>query len=144
MLRAISVAVLTASCAATALAQIPNPTSNAPSPAVASRIAAGSYSGTVQEENGKASSDVKLTVKDVTKDGRITARMQATNTRAACAGNLPANGLVLSDGSVRLEVNDGVPEGCERIYNLRFASGTAVSGSFIGGQAALKTKGGKR
>jgi hypothetical protein len=131
---------LSVSCVATALAQTPAGSTNAPSPATTARIAPGSFAGKLQEEKGKMSSDVKLTIKDVTKDGRVTARMQATHARAACAANLPANGLVLPDGTVRLEVNDGVPEGCERIYNLKFA-GASVSGTFVGGPGAMKGRG---
>ena len=144
MVRSLGVLLLSVSCVATALAQSTAATSNAPSAATAARINAGSYTGKVQEENGKLSSDMKLTIKDVTKDGRVTARVQATHPRAACAANLPANGLVLPDGTVRLEVNDGVPEGCERIYNLKFASGSSVSGSFIGGRSAMKAQSAKR
>lgn len=143
MVRSFGVLLLSVSCVATALAQSPARSTNAPSAAAVARVSAGTYSGTLQEEKGRLTSDVKLTIKDVTTDGRVTARMDASHARAACAANLPANGRVLPDGSVRLEVNDGAPEGCERIYNLKFASGNRVSGTFLG-LAAMKPQSAKR
>lgn len=144
MVRSFGVLLLSVSCVATALAQAPAASTNAPSATSVARISTGSYTGTVREENGKLSSNMKLTVRDVTPDGRVTARVQASHPRAVCAANLPANGLVLPDGSVRLTVNDGAPEGCERIYNLNFASGNSVSGSFIGGRPAMGAQSAKR
>ena len=92
--------------------------------------AAGEYSGNVQEWGGSGSSDVKLNIRNITPDGRVTGRVQATYPRKGCAKNLPANGIVLPDGGVRLEVASGVPEGCERIYNVKVESGT-VSGTYV-------------
>lgn len=144
MVRSFGVLLLSVSCVATALAQSPAASTNAPSAATAARITTGSYTGKVQQEHGKLTSDLKLAIRDVTKDGRVTARMQASHPLAVCAANLPANGLVLPDGSVRLTVNDGAPEGCERIYHLKFAGGNSVSGTFIAGPAATKSKSAKR
>ena len=128
--------------AAPAFAQKPSapaPTSPGPAPAV------GTYSGTLQQEGGGGTSDVKLTIKHVTPDGRITARAQGTHPLAPCGADLPANGLVLKDGGIRMEVNDGAPEGCERIYQIKSASGGRLSGTYIdavrsGGKLSPRTQ----
>ena len=93
--------------------------------------APGSYSGTLKAGTGSASSDVKLDVRNVTKDGRVTAHVSATNNaNPACAKSLPASGIMLRDSSMRLEVDAGAPEGCERVYNVK-ASGGSLSGTFV-------------
>ena len=92
--------------------------------------APGEYSGSVQEWGGSGSSDIKLNIRNITRDGRVTARVQATYPRKGCARNLPASGIVLPDGGMRLEVAAGVPEGCERIYNVKVDPGT-VSGTYV-------------
>ena len=112
---------------------------------MASPIGPGTYSGTLQQEGGAGTSNVKLDVKHVTPDGRITARAQAKDAPAMCRGNLPANGLVLKDGTMRFEVNDGVSEGCERIYLITSASGGNLTGTYIaarksGGKLVARTK----
>jgi len=99
--------------------------------AVASPIGPGTYSGTLQQDGGAGTTNVKLDVKHVTPDGRITARAQAKDAPAMCRGNLPANGLVLKDGTIRFEVNDGVSEGCERIYLISGASGGNLTGTYV-------------
>ena len=98
----------------------------------------GSYSGTIKESTGARTSDVKLDIKDVTKDGRVTSRVTATNTRnPACGPNLPASGIMLEDNSMRLEVDAGAPEGCERVYIVTARGGT-LSGSFVDGRPGQK------
>jgi hypothetical protein len=90
----------------------------------------GDYTGKLQQENGSGSTDIKLNIRDVTRDGRVTARVAASPARPACAKQLPASGIMLNDGSMRLEVDAGAPDGCERVYNVKAASGT-VTGTFI-------------
>jgi hypothetical protein len=100
------------------------------SPAAIAQIKPGSYSGKVTEENGKGTADIKMDIKHVTADGRVTARVQSSHARAACAKSLPLNGIVLPSSEMRLEVDDGAPDGCERVYMLKLA-GTGVSGTYI-------------
>jgi hypothetical protein len=107
-----------------ALAQDTTPSPGRSAPAT------GAYSGTVQEWGGADSSDVKLNIRDITRDGRVTGRVLATYSRKGCAKNLPLNGIVLPDGGMRLEVDAGAPEGCQRMYNVKVESGT-VSGTYI-------------
>ena len=110
------------------------------------RPSPGDYSGKLQEEGGSGSSDVKLNIKHITADGRVTARVQGTHPLQPCTTSLPASGLVLKDGTVRLEVDAGAPEGCERIYNLKSVSAGALSGTYIdairsGGKLIPRKKG---
>ena len=100
------------------------------SPAAIAQIKPGSYSGKMTEENGKGTADVKIEIKHVTADGRVTARVQSSHARKSCAASLPLNGVVLPSGEMRLEVDDGAPEGCERVYQAKL-SGTSVSGTYI-------------
>jgi hypothetical protein len=105
----------------------------------ASAIAEGDYVGTVQQQGGKrSSSDLKMTIRDVTPDGRVTATVAATHPRRICAKRLPMNGIVLPEGLMRLTVDDGVPQGCERVYHLKVTSGGALSGNFVNGRNAPK------
>lgn len=90
----------------------------------------GDYSGTVQEWAGGGSSDIKMNIRNITADGRVTGRVSAQGGRKSCARNLPLSGIVLPDGSMRLEVNAGAPEGCERIYNVKAESGN-ISGTYV-------------
>ena len=100
----------------------------------------GSYSGSIKATAGSASSDVKLDIRDVTKDGRVTSRVSASGYKnPACGKNLPASGIMLDDNSMRLEVDAGAPEGCERVYNVK-ASGGQLSGTFIEGKPAAMKK----
>ena len=92
--------------------------------------AAGEYSGTVQEWAGGGSSDIKLNIRNITADGRVTGHVQSSGGRKSCARRQPLSGIVLPDGSMRLEVNAGAPEGCERIYNIKAESG-GVSGTYV-------------
>ena len=102
--------------------------------------APGTYSGSIKEASGTRSSDVKLDVKNVTKDGRVTARVSASNmANPACGNNLPASGIMLADSSMRLEVDAGAPEGCERVYIVK-ASGGTLSGTFSDAKTAAKKK----
>lgn len=117
MLRFIGVLVLSASCAA-AFAQ--------------AKPATGDFSGAFTQEGGSATSDVKLHIKHITPDGRVTARItDMKHANKACNKDLPASGIVLKDGSMRLEVDAGAPDGCERIYNVKSASGSSASGTFV-------------
>ena len=100
------------------------PSSGGPAPAP------GDYSGTVQEWGGGGSSEVKLNIRNITRDGRVTGRVQATYPRKACAKSLPLSGITLPEGGMRLEVDAGAPDGCERIYNVKAESGT-VTGTYI-------------
>ena len=104
----------------------------------ATGIAEGDYAGTVQEQGGKRTSDLKMTIRDVTTDGRVTATVEATHPRATCAKRLPLNGIVLPEGLMRLTVDDGVPKGCERVYHLKVTSGGGLSGTLFNGRVAPK------
>ena len=110
------------------------------SPAAIAQIKPGSYSGKMTEEGGKGTADVKMDIKHVTADGRVTARVQSSHARKSCAASLPLNGIVLPTGEMRLEVDDGAPEGCERVYMLKLA-GTGVSGTYIDAVTRVKGKG---
>ena len=124
MIRTACFALLFASTAAFAQEKAAQPGQfQAPAP--------GSYSGNLKDSTGAKSSDVKLDIKNVTKDGRVTARVSATNTtNPACGKNLPTSGIMLTDSSMRLEVDAGAPEGCERVYNVK-ASGSSLTGTFV-------------
>jgi hypothetical protein len=121
-----------------AYAQSQTPESAAAAIQAATGIAEGDYAGTVQQQNGKRSSNVKMTIRDVTTDGRVTATAAATHPRKACAKRLPMNGVVLPEGVMRLTVDDGVPQGCERVYNLKVTSGGGLSGTYFNGRTAPK------
>ncbi|MDB5902788.1 MAG: hypothetical protein JWM26_1666 [Betaproteobacteria bacterium] len=99
----------------------------------------GEYAGKLQEEGGSGTADVKLSIRDVTKDGRVTAHVQASPARIACGKPLPASGIMLNDGSMKLEVDAGAPDGCERVYNVKAAGGT-VSGTYIEVVKGMKPK----
>lgn len=90
----------------------------------------GVYSGQLQEDGGTRTADVKITLRDITTDGRVTARVQSSHTRKSCTKALPLNGLVLPDGGMRLEVAAGAPEGCARLYTVRMDPAGTVAGTF--------------
>ena len=144
MLRTIATLVLAVSFTGTAIAADKAAASSGATPSASSqpRPGAGDYSGKLNAEGGAGSSDVKLSIKDITKDGRVTARVTATHSRKACAASLPASGIVTKEGGMRLEVDAGVPEGCERIYNITSASGGSLQGTYIetAGRGASKKK----
>ena len=118
--------------------QSQTPASAAASIKAASAIAEGNYAGTVQEQGGKRSSDLKMTIRDVTTDGRVTATLEATHPRAICAKRLPVNGIVMPEGLMRLTVDDGVATGCERVYHVTVTPGGGLSGTFFNGRVAPK------
>ncbi|HYH43575.1 MAG TPA: hypothetical protein VD867_16495 [Burkholderiales bacterium] len=93
----------------------------------------GVYSGSLQEEGGTRTANVKITLKDITSDGRVTARVQSSHTRKSCTKALPLNGLVLPDGGMRLDVSSGAPEACARIYTVRMDPAGTVAGTFTDG-----------
>lgn len=117
-------------------AQSQTPESAAASIQAATGIAERDYAGTVQQQGGKRSSNLKMTIRDVTTDGRVTATVAATHPRKACAKRLPMNGIVLPEGLMRLTVDDGVPQGCERVYNLKVTSDGGLSGTYFNGRVA--------
>ena len=128
--------LLSAASITGAYAQSQTPESAAAAIAAATGIAEGDYAGRVQEQGGKRSVDMKMTIRDVTTDGRVTATVAATHPRATCAKRLPMNGIVLPEGLMRLTVDDGVPAGCERVYHVKVASGGSLSGTFFNGRVA--------
>jgi hypothetical protein len=86
-------------------------------------LALGTYTAGVHE-NRKASG-VDLVIKHITTDGRITGTVREHRAGPMCGMPLPANGLILKNGEVRVEVNAGAPEGCEHTYFLgRMANGS--------------------
>ena len=126
MKRAVCLAIVLASSISAAFAQV-----KAAQPGKFDAPPPGSYKGTLKDSTGARSSDVQLDIKNVTKDGRVTSRVTATNTtNPACGKNLPASGIMLEDSSMRLEVDAGAPDGCERVYNVK-ASGGTLSGTYI-------------
>jgi hypothetical protein len=124
MIRIAAFLVLLVSSMSGALAQ------TSASGAAGSRPAAGEYSGSVQEWAGGGSSDIKMNIRNITADGRVTGTVQSSGGRKSCARRLPLSGIVLADGSMRLEVNAGAPEGCERIYNVKAEAGS-ISGTYV-------------
>jgi hypothetical protein len=130
--------LLSAASITGAYAQSQTPESAAAAIQAATGIAEGNYAGTVQQQGGKRSSDLKMTIRDVTTDGRVTATVAATHPRRACAKRLPMNGIVLPEGLMRLTVDDGVPKGCERVYNLKVTPGGGLSGTYFNGRTAPK------
>jgi hypothetical protein len=93
-------------------------------------IKPGDYSGELKEQNGTRAAKVKITLRNITADGRVTARVQSSHNRKACQKRLPLNGLVLPDGNMRLEVDDGAPDGCERLYVVKLEPGGTVTGTY--------------
>ena len=135
MLRTLCFAAVLAASSTSAFAQ-----AKAAQPGKFQAPAPGSYSGSIKSTTGSATSDVKLDIKDVTKDGRVTSRVTASGYKnPACGKNLPASGIMLDDNSMRLEVDAGAPEGCERVYNVT-ASGSQLSGTFVEGRPAAMKK----
>ena len=135
MLRTLCLAAVLATSSTAAFAQ-----AKAAQPGKFQAPPPGSYSGSIKSTTGPATSDVKLDIKDVTKDGRVTSRVTATAYKnPACGKNLPASGIMLDDNSMRLEVDAGAPEGCERVYNVT-ASGGQLSGTFVEGRPAAMKK----
>ena len=130
--------LLSAASITGAYAQSQTPASAAASIEAARGIAERDYAGTVQEQGGKRSSNLKMTIRDVTADGRVTATVAATHPRKSCAKRLPMNGIVLPEGMMRLTVDDGVPQGCQRVYHLKVTSAGGLSGTFFNGRVAPK------
>jgi hypothetical protein len=91
-------------------------------------ISPGSYSGRAQEQGGPGWSDVDLVIKEVSADGRITAVVQAYRAGPTCSRPMPMSGQTTPDGGIRLEVKEGAPAGCERIYQLK----TLPDGGLVG------------
>jgi hypothetical protein len=133
MMRAPTFFMLFVSFMSGALAQTAEPG------ATGSRPAAGEYSGSVQEWAGAGSSDIKLNIRNITADGRVTGHVQAGGGRKSCARRLPLSGITLPDGALRLEVNAGAPDGCERIYNIKAESGS-VSGTYVDAMPVRRSK----
>jgi hypothetical protein len=94
-------------------------------------LAVGTY--TTAAEHGPRSSGADLIIKDITRDGRITGTVHEHRGGPMCGVRLPANGLLLKDGQIRVEVNDGAPEGCERTYLLERAPDGSLKGEAIHG-----------
>jgi hypothetical protein len=95
---------------------------------------AGTYSGRAQERAGPNWSDIDLTIKEVSADGRISAIVQAFRAGPTCGRPLPMNGQ-MKDGAIRLEVKEGAPSGCERTYELTLSpDGGLVGTSVYGGK----------
>lgn len=94
-------------------------------------LAVGTYTTSV--EHGPNSSGADLIIRDITRDGRITGTVHEHRAGPMCGGRLPANGLLLKDGQIRVEVNDGAPEGCERTYLLERAPDGSLTGTAIHG-----------
>ena len=102
-------------------------------------IKPGNYSGRIQEQNGPGSAEVKMHIRHITADGRVTATMESTHARKSCGAKLALNGIILPDGVMRLTVDDGAPKGCERVYNVKVA-GSDVTGTFIDAAKPLRKK----
>ena len=135
MLRTACLAVVLAFSSSAAFAQ-----AKAALPGKFQAPAPGSYSGSIKATTGSATSDVKLDIKDVTKDGRVTSRVTASGYKnPACGKNLPASGIMLDDNSMRLEVDAGAPDGCERVYNVK-ASGGQLTGTFVESKSGAMKK----
>lgn len=111
----------------------------APDPAAKAAVQPGNYAGRIQEQNGSGSAEIKMHIRHVTADGRVTATVQSKHARKACAARLPLNGIIQPDGVMRLQVDDGAPEGCERVYNVKVEGGD-VSGTYIDAVKPVRKK----
>ena len=90
-------------------------------------LATGNYTGQVQEKGRTSPAGVELWVREVLPDGRLNGIVREHRKGPMCGVKLPMNGILLKDNEVRMEVNDGAPEGCERTYLLtRKPDGTLV------------------
>ena len=95
------------------------------------RPALGTY--TTNAEHGPRSSGADLVIKQITPDGRIVGTVREHKGGPMCGMTLAANGLLVKDGTVRIEVNDGAPEGCERTYLLERTADGGFTGTAIHG-----------
>ena len=111
------------------------PASAAAAVAAARGLETGNYAGRVQEQSSARSAEVKMNIRHVTADGRVTATVESSHARSSCAKRLPLNGIVLHDGDMRLTVDDGAAEGCERTYHVKVGSGGSLSGTYLDGRA---------
>ena len=128
MMRLLGLVLLSVSLSAGAANQSPEANAEAKS-----SIKPGDYSGELQEDGGSRTANVKLTLRNITNDGRVTARVQSSHARKACQKRLPLNGLFLPDGNMRLEVETGTAQGCERVYMVKLDPAGTVSGTFQDG-----------
>jgi hypothetical protein len=92
-------------------------------------LALGTYVATVPQ--GQKPDGVDLTIKDITPDGRITGTVREHRGGPMCGMPMPANGLLLKDGDVRIEVSDGAPAGCERTYLLKRTADGRLTGEAV-------------
>lgn len=134
MMRYLGFVVLLVSFIGAASAQI-----RAPDPAARAEIKPGNYSGRVQEKNGSGSAEIKMNIRHVTTDGRVTGTVESTHARKSCGKRLGLNGIIQADGEMRLTVDDGAPEGCERVYNVKVAGG-GVTGTYIDAAKSVRKK----
>ena len=81
-------------------------------------LATGTYTGQVQEKGKPGPAGVDIWVREVLPDGRLNGTVREHRAGPMCGMALPMNGILLKDNEVRMEVNDGAPEGCERTYLL--------------------------
>jgi hypothetical protein len=136
MMRLLGLFLLFVSFTAGAFAQSQTPASAKAAVAAAGKIVPGNYAGRVQEQGGTRAAEIKMTIRDITTDGRVTGTVESQHTRPACNKRLPVNGMVLPEGDMRLTVDDGAPEGCERLYVVKVASGGTLTGTFLDGKGA--------
>ena len=95
-------------------------------------IAVGTY--TARADDKANAPGVDLIVKHITADGRITGTVLEHRGGPMCGKPMPANGRVAKDGGVRVDVNDGAPEGCERTYVLTRAADGGLTGTVVRGK----------
>lgn len=94
-------------------------------------LALGTYTAGAHEA-GKASG-TDLVIKHITTDGRITGTVHEHRAGPMCGVPLPANGTILKNREIRVEVNDGAPKGCERTYLLERMADGSLKGEMVRG-----------
>lgn len=97
-------------------------------------LATGTYTGQVQEKGQRGPLGVDIWVREVLADGRLNGTVREHRAGPMCGMALPMNGLLLKDNEVRMEVNDGAPEGCERTYLLTRTPDGKLGGTEVRGK----------
>lgn len=83
-----------------------------------------------QEQGGLNWSDIDLTIRTVTADGRIAGVVQSYRAGQYCNRPLRASGIV-KDGSIEIDAKEGAPVGYERSHALKMTAEEDMSDTLI-------------